>query len=91
MGRMLIAVVSLIVGPIAGVVLGGGLLGGAMMRAGAGAALSAEICATVKATQEEGIMTAELVDQVLNRAAGESEVAVSIHRSISLDQRGPAT
>lgn len=64
-----------IIGLVLGVVLGGfGALtlgGGAMMGMGVATGLSAGICSTVQAAQEEGIMTAEQVDQVLKRAAAD--------------------
>lgn len=69
MGKLLIAVIALVVGAVGGAFLGSSLLGGAMMGAGVGAGLSAGICSTVKAAQEEGLLTAEQVDQVMGRAA----------------------
>jgi len=69
MGKALLAVVALVVGVVIGAVGAMGLGGGAMMGAGVATGLSAGICATVEAAQEEGIMTAEQVDQVLQRAA----------------------
>lgn len=69
MGKLLIAVVALVVGAIGGAFFGSSLLGGAMMGAGVGTGLSAGICSTVKAAQEEGLLTAAQVDQVMSRAA----------------------
>ena len=66
MGKLIIGLIlGLVVGAFGGLSLGGG----AMMGLGVGTGLSAGICATVQAAQEEGIMTAEQVDQVLVRAA----------------------
>lgn len=69
MGKLLIAVVALVVGAVGGAFLGSSLLGGAMMGAGVGTGLSAGICSTVKAGQEEGLLTADQVDQVMSRVA----------------------
>ena len=70
MGKTLIAVLALAVG----LVVGG--LGGAALGIGGGAGigiatgLSAGACGIAQAAQEEGLMTAEQVDQVFNRALG---------------------
>lgn len=69
MGKAIIGILGLVIGLVAGAVFGGALIGGTAMGIGAGTGLSAGICATVQAAQEEGIMTAEQVDQVLVRAA----------------------
>lgn len=69
MGKLLIAVIGLVIGIAIGG-LGAMTLGaGVMAGLGAGTGLATGICSTVKAAQEEGIMTAEQVDKVLNRAA----------------------
>ncbi|WP_135506434.1 hypothetical protein [Roseovarius aestuariivivens] len=65
MGKIIAGLIGLIIGAVGGMSLGGG----AMMGAGVATGLSAGICATVQAAQEEGLMTAEQVDQVLTRAA----------------------
>jgi hypothetical protein len=75
MGKVLIALAALGVGAVAGAVLGTALLGGAMTGAGVAVGLSAGICSTVKAAQEEGLMTPEQVDQVMNRAAADVAAA----------------
>ena len=69
MGKLLIAVIGLIIGIAIGAVGAMTLGGGVMAGLGAGTGLATGICSTVKAAQEEGIMTAEQVDKVLNRAA----------------------
>ena len=69
MGKLLIAVIGLIIGMAIGAFGAMTLGGGAMVGLGAGAGLATGICATVKAAQTEGVMTAEQVDKVLNRAA----------------------
>lgn len=69
MGKAVIGILGLVVGLLGGTMFGGALIGGTAMGIGAGTGLSAGICATVQAAQEEGIMTAEQVDQVLIRAA----------------------
>jgi hypothetical protein len=65
MGKVLIAVIGLVIGAFGAMTLSGG----AMAGLGAGTGLATGICSTVKAAQDEGIMTAEQVDKVLNRAA----------------------
>jgi hypothetical protein len=69
MGKAVLAIISLVVGLVVGAWGGVNIGGGTMMGAGVATGLSSGICATVQAAQEEGIMTAEQVDQVLNRAA----------------------
>lgn len=69
MGKAMVGLLALVIGLVAGAVGGGSLIGGTAMGIGAGTGLSAGICATVQAAQEEGLMTAEQVDQVLARAA----------------------
>lgn len=66
---MLKVLIGLVVGLIVGGVAGGALIGGGAAGLGIATGLGAGICSTVQAAQEEGIMTAEQVDQVLNRAA----------------------
>ena len=69
MSRVLIAVIGLVIGIAIGAVgamtFGGGVLAGV----GVGTGLATGICATVRAAQKEGVMTADQVDRVLNRAA----------------------
>jgi hypothetical protein len=69
LSKISIAVIALVIGLAIGgfgaLTFGGGMMGGA----GAAAGLSAGICSTVQAAQEEGIMSAEQVDRVLSRAA----------------------
>jgi hypothetical protein len=69
MGKLLIAVIGLVIGIAVGAFGAMTLGGGVMAGLGAGTGLATGICATVKAAQDEGIMTAAQVDQVLNRAA----------------------
>lgn len=69
MGKTAIAIISLVVGLAVGGWGGLSLGGGAMMGVGVATGLSSGICAAVQAAQEEGLMTAEQVDQVLARAA----------------------
>ena len=69
MGKALIAVIFLIIGVGIGAVFGGALIGGGAAGMGIATGLSAGICSTVQAAQEEGIMTAEQVDLVLTRAS----------------------
>ncbi|MBY6142238.1 hypothetical protein KUV26_22660 [Leisingera daeponensis] len=69
MGKALIGIIALVVGLIIGVAFGGAMTGGAAAGIGVATGLSAGICSTVTAAQEEGLLTAEQVAQVLTRAA----------------------
>lgn len=71
MGKAVIGVIALVIGLAIGGFGGLSLGGGAMMGMGVATGLSAGICSTVQAAQEEGVMTAEQVDQVLKRAAAD--------------------
>ena len=75
MGKVIIGLVCLVIGGIGGAVFGGALLGGAAAGMGVATGLSAGICSTVQAAQEEGLLTAEQVDQVLARAASDMGAA----------------
>ena len=75
MGKLLIGLVGLVVGAIGGALFGGALIGGSAAGVGIATGLSAGICSTVTAAQEEGLLTAEQVDQVLNRAAADAAAA----------------
>jgi len=77
MGKFILALVFLIIGAVIGF-LGSGLVGGAAMGIGVATGASAGICMTVEAAEEEGFLTPEEIDQVLNRAAADmSEIAGS--------------
>jgi len=69
MGKFLIGVIGFVLGLAVGAFGGLNLGGGAMMGAGVATGLSAGICSTVQAAREEGLLTSEQVDQVLDRAA----------------------
>ena len=69
MGKLGIAVISLLIGLVLGAVGGLSLGGGAFAGAGAATGLATGICATVQAAQQVGVMTPDQVDQVLARAA----------------------
>lgn len=71
MGKVVIAVLSLVVGAALGVFLVAPVMTGAAAGAGVATGLSAGICATVQAVQEEDLLTPEQIDQVLNRAAAD--------------------
>ncbi|MCT8160021.1 hypothetical protein [Pseudoruegeria sp. SHC-113] len=90
MGKTGIAIISLVVGLGVGSWGGLNLGGGAMMGVGVATGLSSGICATVQAAQEEGLLTAEQVDLVLNRAAqdisGKAELAEGEQMIGSADQ-----
>lgn len=71
MGKAILAILCLVVGLVIGTMFGGMLIGGSAAGIGIATGLGAGICSTVQAAQEEGLMTAEQVDQVLNRAAAD--------------------
>ena len=71
MSKLVIGIIALIFGIVVGAIGGLSLGGGAMMGAGVATGLSAGICSTVTAAQEEGIMTSEQADIVLARAASD--------------------
>ncbi|SLN09680.1 hypothetical protein ROJ8625_00053 [Roseivivax jejudonensis] len=76
MGKILIGCVGLCAGAVIGAIFGGAVLGGATTGIGIATGLSAGICSTVIAAEEEGLLTADEIDQVLNRAAADaSEMA----------------
>ena len=68
MGKVLLAIVFLVLGGIFGFAGGAaiGFGGGAGMGIATG--LSAGVCGLAKAAQDEGLLTDEQVDQVFNRA-----------------------
>lgn len=72
MGKVLIGLIGLVVGLVVGAMFGGAVIGGSAAGVGVATGLSAGICSTIQAAQEEGLLTAEQVDQVLNRAAADS-------------------
>lgn len=72
MGKVVFGLIGLVVGVVLGTMFGGALIGGSAAGIGVATGLSAGICSTVQAAQEEGLLTAEEVDQVLNRAATDS-------------------
>jgi hypothetical protein len=74
MSKFLIGIVALVAGLVVGAVGGASLLGGAMM--GAGVATSAGMCSTVQVAVGAGVMTAEEVGAVMNRAAQDLGAAV---------------
>ena len=76
MGKTVIGLIGLVVGAVLGAMFGGALIGGSAAGLGVATGLSAGICSTVQAAQEEGLLTAEEVDQVLNRAAADSAAMV---------------
>lgn len=71
MGKVLIGISGLIIGFISGGAFGGAILGGSAAGMGIATGMSAGICSTVIAAQEEGLLSAEQVDQVLTRAASD--------------------
>ena len=71
MGKALFGIIALVIGLIIGVAFGGALTSGAAAGIGIATGLSAGICSTVTAAQEEGLLTAEQVAQVLTRAAAD--------------------
>jgi hypothetical protein len=69
MGKVLIGLGGLVLGAILGTVFGGAILTGTTAGMGVAAGLQTGICATMQAAQDEGLLTSEQVDQVLQRAA----------------------
>lgn len=68
MGKLLVGIIGLVAGLVVGTVFGGSIIGGAATGLGIATGASAGICSTMQAAQEEGLLTAEQVDQVLTRA-----------------------
>lgn len=70
MGKVLFAIAFLIIG------IATGFTGGALVGVGGGAGigiatgLSAGACGVAKAAQDQGLLTAEQVDRIFNRAIG---------------------
>jgi hypothetical protein len=75
MGKLLIGLVGLIIGAVGGALFGGAVIGGTAAGVGIATGLSAGICSTVTAAEEEGLLTAEQVEQVLARAASDAAAA----------------
>ena len=71
MGKVLIGVIGLVIGLIGGAMFGGAIIGGTAAGVGIATGFSAGICSTVTAAEEEGLLTAEQVDQMLSKAASD--------------------
>lgn len=71
MGKAVIGIIGLIVGAVLGTVFGGAVMTGTAAGFGVASGLNAGICATVQAAENEGLLSAEQVDQVLTRAASD--------------------
>ena len=71
MGRVLFGIAGLIIGAVIGAFLVAPVLTGTAAGIGVAQGLSAGICSTVQAAQEEGLLDADQIDQVLNRAAAD--------------------
>ncbi|MBE1283514.1 MAG: hypothetical protein GJ676_09390 [Rhodobacteraceae bacterium] len=71
MGKLVIGIAGLVIGLIAGSFFGGAIMGGTAAGVGIATGMSAGVCSTVIAAQEEGLLTADQVDQVLTRAAAD--------------------
>jgi hypothetical protein len=69
MAKLVFGIVGLVIGMVIGIVVVAPIATGVGAGMGVATGISAGICSTVVAAQEEGIMTAEQVDQVLVRAA----------------------
>lgn len=76
MGKVLLSILFLVIGAVIGF-FGGGLVGGgAGIGLGIAQGASAGICMTVRAAEEDGLLTPEEIDQVLTRAAADiAEIA----------------
>ncbi len=71
MGKAVVGIIGLIVGAVLGTVFGGAMMTGTAAGIGVASGLNAGICATVQAAQDEGLLSAEQVDEVLTRAASD--------------------
>ncbi|WP_193139071.1 MULTISPECIES: hypothetical protein [unclassified Meridianimarinicoccus] len=69
MGKLLIGVIMLVVGLLIGAFVGAPMMIGTAAGVGIATGLGAGICTTVQAAQDEGLLSAEQVDQVLTRAS----------------------
>ncbi|WOI58085.1 hypothetical protein [Palleronia sp. LCG004] len=69
MGKLVTGAIGLVIGLVIGAIFGGALKIGAAAGVGAATGIGAGICSTVIAAQEEGLLTPEEIDRVLNRAA----------------------
>jgi hypothetical protein len=69
MSKAVIGIIGLVIGAVLGVVFGGAVMTGTAAGLGVASGLNAGICATVQAAENEGLLSAEQVDQVLTRAA----------------------
>lgn len=69
MGKVLLAIVMLVIGAVGGGVVALSLGGGMMAGAGVATGLSAGICSTVTAAGALGYLSDDQVDEVLARAA----------------------
>lgn len=78
MGKTLIGILGLVAGLVIGAFGGLNLGGGAMMGAGVATGLQMGICSTMQAAQDEGLLTAEQVNQVLGRAAADLAATASL-------------
>lgn len=84
MNKLVVGILGLVAGAIGGAVVGGSLIGGTAAGIGIGTGLSAGICSTVQAAQEEGLLTAEQVDQILVRAAEDMAGAEGLPEGTSI-------
>jgi len=71
MGRILFGIIGLILGLIGGALFGGAILGGTAAGVGIATGMTTGVCSTVMAATEEGLLTAEQVEQVMVRAAAD--------------------
>lgn len=71
MGKVFIGLICLVFGTGVGAFAVAPIMSGVAAGAGVATGLSAGICSTVQAAQEEGLLDAAQIDQVLNRAAAD--------------------
>lgn len=76
MGKVVFGIIGLIIGALGGTMFGGSMLAGSAAGVGIATGLSAGICSTVIAAEEEGLLTPEQVNQVLARAATDMGASV---------------
>ncbi|MCU9840478.1 hypothetical protein OEZ49_22265 [Ruegeria sp. WL0004] len=71
MGKVLTGILGLVIGAALGIFLVAPFMTGTAAGVGIATGLSAGICATIQAAQEEQLLTPGQIDQVLNRAAAD--------------------
>lgn len=71
MSRVFIGLIGVVLGALLGIFLIAPILIGGAAGVGIATGLSAGICSTMTAAQEEGLLSSEQIDQILTRAASD--------------------